>query len=70
MHNIKDFYFFLNSNKRIEQLFGILRSMIGGNMNFDCLDLRDRLADGVLVQWISTLSIRIQQIILQIDYQC
>ena len=49
---IKDFFFFLNTNKRLEQLFGIGRSTRGGNLNFDCLDLRDRLADAVLIQWI------------------
>ena len=52
MHGVKHFYFFLNSNKRIEQLFGILRSMINGNMNFDCLDFCDRVADVTIVQWI------------------
>ena len=51
-HGITDFYFFLNSNKRIEQLFGISRSTRRGNLNFDCLDLRDRLGDAVLIQWI------------------
>ena len=52
MHGIKVFFWFLNSNHRLEQLFGILRSMINGHLNFDCLDLRDRLADATLVQWI------------------
>ena len=28
--------------------------MMRGNLNFDCLDLRDRLGDAVLVQWIYT----------------
>ena len=26
--------------------------MIRGNMNFDCLDVQDRLGDSVMVQWI------------------
>ena len=51
-NGVKRFYFFLNTNKRIENLFGILQSMIRGNMNFDCLDMRDRLGDSVLIQWI------------------
>ena len=42
----------MNTNKRLEQLFGITRSMRGGNLNFDCLDLHDHLADYAVVQWI------------------
>ena len=52
VHGIPNFWFFLNTNKRKEQLFGILRSCGRGNVNFDCLDLRDRLGDAVLIQWI------------------
>jgi len=37
-------WWFLNTTKRLEQLFGVLRSQRNGNLNFDCLDLRDRLA--------------------------
>ena len=51
-HGIEDFYWFLNTNKYLEQLFEIIWSMIQGNMNFDCLDLRDRLGDAVMIQWI------------------
>ena len=51
-HGVKHFWFFLNTNKRLEQLFGILRSFRRGNLNFDCLDLRDRLGDAGLIQWI------------------
>jgi len=49
---VEYFWWFLNTYKRIEQLFGITRSMRGGNLNYDCLDLRDRLGDSALVQWI------------------
>ena len=51
-HGVKHFWFFLNTNKRLEQLFGILRSLRRSNLNFSCLDLRDRLGDAVLIQWI------------------
>ena len=51
-NGVKNFYFFLNTNKALEQLFGILRSMRQGTMNFDCLDLRDRIGDAGLIQWI------------------
>ena len=54
LRGVDHFYFFHNTNNRLEQLFGILRSMINGNMNFDCLDLQDRIADATLVQWIYT----------------
>ena len=37
------YIFFHNSTKRLEQLFGILRSMIGGDLNFDCVGLQQRL---------------------------
>ena len=33
-------------------MFGILRSLRQGNLNFSYLDLRDRLGDAVLIQWI------------------
>ena len=39
------YYWFQDSTKRLEQLFGILRSMRRGNLNFDALDLRDRIVD-------------------------
>ena len=51
-NGVEHFYWFLNTNKRLEQLFGICRSMRSGNLNFDILDLRDRLADSAVVQWI------------------
>ena len=51
-HGVKHFWFFLNTNKRLEQLFGILRSLRRGMLNFDCLDLRDRIGDAGLIQWI------------------
>jgi len=38
-----EFYWFLNSTQRLEQLFGIVRSMRGGDLNFDCLGLQERL---------------------------
>jgi hypothetical protein len=42
-----DIWWFLNTSKRLEQLFGILRSQRNGNLNFDCLDLRDRIGTSV-----------------------
>ena len=50
VNGVKHFYWFLNTNKKIEEFFGILRSMRKGNLNFDCLDLRNRAADAGLVQ--------------------
>ena len=52
VHKVEDSFWFLNANKRLEQVFGIYRSMRGGNLNFDCLDLRDCLADSSLIQCI------------------
>ena len=53
-HGIIFFWLFLNTNKRLEELFGILRSLRRGNLNLECLDLRDRLGNAVLIQWIYT----------------
>ena len=52
VNGIEHFYWFLNTNKKIEEFFGILRSMHRGDLNFDCLDLRNRAADAGLVQWV------------------
>ena len=49
VHVIGYFFWFLNINKRFEQLFGIYRSKRGGNLNFDCPNLHYRLADSSLV---------------------
>jgi predicted component of type VI protein secretion system len=49
LNDIDEFCFFMNSSKRLEQLFGIVRSFQGGNMNFDVLGLRDRLADSCAI---------------------
>ena len=51
-HGIKDFYCSLNTNKQLKQLFGIVRSMMRGHLNFNCLDLCDCIGDAVLIQWI------------------
>ncbi|KAL7530742.1 hypothetical protein ACHAXR_010378 [Thalassiosira sp. AJA248-18] len=51
-HGIKDYIFFLNTSKRLEQLFGITRSMIGGDLNFDCLGLQHRLGDAAAISQI------------------
>ena len=51
-HGIEHLYFFLNANKRLEQLFGILRSLRRGDLNFSCLDLRDIIGDAGLTQLI------------------
>ena len=39
LRGIEDYIFFLNTSKRLEQLFGITRSMVDGDLNFDCLGL-------------------------------
>ena len=49
---VTDFYWFLNTSKRIEQFFGIMRSFKGGHVNFDTLDLRNRAADATLCNWV------------------
>ena len=51
-HGIEHFYFFLNTNKRLEQLFGILQFLRRGDLNFSCLELRDRIGDAGLIQLI------------------
>ena len=42
-HGITDYIFFFDSSQRLEELFGILRSMRGGDMNFDFLGLSQRV---------------------------
>ena len=49
MNGVKKNYFFINTNKALEQLFGILRSMRRGNLIFDCLDLSCRIRDAGLI---------------------
>jgi hypothetical protein len=49
MNNIPDYWWFLDSTKRLEQFFGILRSMIGGDLNFTLLGLRDRMVDATTI---------------------
>eukprot|EP00986_Skeletonema_menzelii_P017389 scaffold19230_cov154-Skeletonema_menzelii.AAC.1 len=50
--DVEDFYWFLNSSKKIEEFFGIMRSFAGGNLNFDCLELRNRAGDAATCNWI------------------
>ena len=52
VNGVEDFYWFLNTNKRIEVFFGILRSLRGGDMNFDAEGLRSRVGDASMVSWI------------------
>jgi len=42
LSGVEDFYWFLNTSKKIEEFFGIMRSFAGGNPNFDSLELRNR----------------------------
>jgi hypothetical protein len=51
-NNISDWYWFLDTNKRIEQFFGIVRSLRGGDMNFDVSGLKYRVGDASLIDWI------------------
>jgi hypothetical protein len=63
MCNVNNYWWFLDSTKRLEQFFGILCSMRGGDLNFALIGLRDRMADATTIghiyaenpQW-STLS--------------
>ena len=43
---------FLNTSKKIEEFFGIMRSLSGGNPNFDSLELRNRAGDAATCDWI------------------
>ena len=52
VNGVSDFWWFLNTNKRIETFFGILRSLRGGDMNFDASDLTGRIGDTTIVSWI------------------
>ena len=36
IHDIEHYIFFLGSTMRLEQLFGVTRSMNDGDLNFDC----------------------------------
>ena len=49
---IFDLIWFLNTTKRLDQLFGILRSMEGGNLNFDCLGLQQRVGEAATISQI------------------
>jgi len=44
-HNITNYYWFLDSSKRLEQFFGRLRSIQGGDLNFNVAGLKERTAD-------------------------
>ena len=52
VNGVTNFYWFLNTNKRIEKYFGILRSLRGGDMNFDTEGLIYRVRDASAVSWI------------------
>jgi hypothetical protein len=52
VNRVSYWYWFLNTNKRIEEFFGILRSLRGGDMNFDAADLKHRVGDASLINWI------------------
>jgi len=49
IHNIHNYWWFLDSSKRLEQFFGILRSMIGGDLNFNVAGLKERMADAAAI---------------------
>ncbi len=49
VYNVNDYWWFLDSTKRLEQFFGILRSMRGDDLIFSLLGLRDRMADAATV---------------------
>jgi len=51
-HKIYDFIWFLNTSQRLEQLFGIVRSMEGGNLNFDSLGLQQRVGEAATISQI------------------
>ena len=42
-HQIDDWIFFFDTSQRLEELYGILRSMRGGDMNFDFQGLSQRI---------------------------
>ena len=52
LSGVEDFYWFLNTSKKIEEFFGIMRSFAGGNPNFDSLELRNRAGDAATCDWI------------------
>ena len=52
VNGVTDFWWFLNTNKRIEQFFDILWSFHRGNMNFGALNLSNRVADTSIAQWV------------------
>ena len=52
VNGVSDFYWSLNTGKRIEEFFSIMRSMRRENMNFCALDFWNRAADASLVQYI------------------
>jgi len=48
-HKVNDYYWFLDSTKRLEQFFGILRSMVRGDLNFSVLGLKNRMGDAATI---------------------
>ena len=44
-HGVINYHWFLDSSKRLEQYFGILRSMRGGDLNFNVQGLKERMID-------------------------
>ena len=49
---IKNFIFFFDTTQRLEQLFRIIRYMIRGGLNVDCLGLVQRLGDAATISQI------------------
>lgn len=48
-NNIANYWWFLDITKHLEQFFGILRSMRGGDLNFTLIGLRDRMVDATTI---------------------
>ena len=48
-HKVNDYYWFLDSTKRLKQFFGILRLMVRGDLNFSVLGLKNRVGDAATI---------------------
>lgn len=49
INNVDHYWWFLDSTKQLEQFFGILQLMRGGDLNFSLLGLRDRMSDATTI---------------------
>ena len=49
-YGVNEYWYFLDSTQKLEEFFGIIRCMYGGDTNFDALQLKRRIGDAITIQ--------------------